>query len=268
VLFGKEGWNEFKDDFLKCEGERCEIWQVVRVPKEWKGDGVKGFFCGVCMGERMDRLVGEKKELRKKLQKVEMENEELKKKLKEKEKMMKKGAEILEEVGSEIKTMKDERRVERDERRSYAEMVKNTAKVVEDTRKVVKETIKEEVVKNNREEMRKRRVIIFGLPERSEKNEGTVKEQVKKVMEKLELGIIPKEVVRMGRKEGRTAPVIVELETEKEKWEVLKRKAILRRVSGFEKVFLEMDLSVEEREKKKKNRVMRRLEETDRKVVA
>ena len=86
----------------------------------------------------------------------------------------------------------------------------------------------------------------------------------------LPLSQVQKKIVRverMRKKDGEEAvikPVIVELESERDKWEVIEGKAALRQEEKWKKVFLELDLSREKREERRL-RAMERKEERKRK---
>ena len=121
---------------------------------------------------------------------------------------------------------------------------------------VKKSVIRKEVKSTNEEETRKKRIMIFNLKD---------VECVKDVFGKMGAGqscddVV--DVVRLRQKENGPIirPIIVEFRSEYDKWTVMRMKAKLRECEEYRSVFLEMDLSREEREVRKA-RVMRLKEE-------
>ena len=122
---------------------------------------------------------------------------------------------------------------------------------------VKKYVIRKEVKSTNEEETRKKRIMIFNLKNKTGKSD-------------VEFGKMGAgqscddvvDVVRLRQKENGPIirPIIVEFRSEYDKWTVMRMKAKLRECEEYRSVFLEMDLSREEREVRKA-RVMRLKEE-------
>ena len=116
-----------------------------------------------------------------------------------------------------------------------------------------KSEIRKEVEESNYETRRKKRMIVFNLKEKKEKNDRD------RVIEMIgDMGVRVREeeivdVVRMRKKDegGSIRPIIVEFRTEYDKWTVLRNKSDLREMTEYRSVFLEQDVSREEREKRR-----------------
>ena len=116
-----------------------------------------------------------------------------------------------------------------------------------------KSEIRKEVEESNYETRRKKRMIVFNLKEKREKNDRD------RVIEMIgDMGVRVREeeivdVVRMRKNyEGWSIrPIIVEFRTEYDKWIVLRNKSDLREMNEYRSVFLEQDVSWEEREKRR-----------------
>ena len=109
------------------------------------------------------------------------------------------------------------------------------------------------------DDMRSRRAIIFGL---KESKDHSVKEQVNEIIELLIGNNVSREsisdVVRMRANRDNVEhvrPVIVTFKAEYDKWQFLKNKSDLKEKDKFRSVFLEIDMSREERAAKRE-RVM------------
>ena len=116
-----------------------------------------------------------------------------------------------------------------------------------------KSEIRKEVEESNYETRRKKRMIVFNLKEKREKNGRD------RVIEMIgDMGVRVREeemvdVVRMRKKdEGESIrSIIVEFRTEYDKWTVLRNKSDLPEMNEYRSVFLEQDVSREEREKRR-----------------
>ena len=212
---------EFKEETLECEGEGCQVWQVVKVPKEWDAEKEGSFFCGICAGREINKLRKENKDLRENLGKNQTEMEVGLSTFGEK---MRKTIVELEEAKEETVRMTNEKLA------TYAEKVKSSLEKVEkesgalkkeDLRKEVRKEVRENVA----EERRKRRAIAFGLKVEDNKLESEVLE----MLSKLKVRAKPVRVERMRKRseEDETCkPVIIEFETEKENGRQWKGKGI------------------------------------------
>ena len=113
-----------------------------------------------------------------------------------------------------------------------------------------KSEIRKEVEESNYETRRKKRMIVFNLKEKKENNDRD------RVIEMIcDMGVRVREeeivdVVRMRKKDegGSIRQIIVEFRTEYDKWTVLRNKSDLREMNDYRSVFLEQDVSREERE--------------------
>ena len=118
---------------------------------------------------------------------------------------------------------------------------------------VKKSVIRKEVKSTNEEETRRKIIMIFNLKNKTGKSDV---ECVKDVFGKMGAGQGSNDVVdvvRLGQKENSPIirPIIVEFRSEYDKWTVMRMKAKLRECEEYRSVFLEMDLSREEREVRK-----------------
>lgn len=104
-------------------------------------------------------------------------------------------------------------------------------KAEEAMKKVVHVTVKE----NSKEELRKRRMVMYGLCKyEGKRDEELVSEVVKKIMGTNE--VRPTSVERMGNRNGiehSNRPVIIELRSETEKWKVLGKKSKVEKVCSL-----------------------------------
>ena len=103
-----------------------------------------------------------------------------------------------------------------------------------------KNEIKKEVEKSNYETRRKKRMIVFNLKEKREKNDRERKRVIKMIGD---MGVRVREeeivdAVRMRKKDegGPIRPIIVEFRTEYDKWTVLTNKSDLREMNEYKSV--------------------------------
>jgi hypothetical protein len=222
-------WKDYRDEFLGCEGPGCRIYQAVKVPKGWSGRGKGSFLWDLCR-EQIRELEGKVKGLEEEVKSGEEKGKE--------------------EVRSFAETV--QRSLEREMEGAKKRIEKESEAVREEVEKV-KEVVRVEVKRTSIEEVRKKRVMVFGL----KKKEGRTDEEMIGDM----LQVLGRKEECMREKEGEssgTRPVVVEFGSEQEKWKVLERKMALRRDDEFARVFLELDLSREEREVAKNKRVERK----------
>lgn len=232
----KGAWKGFKEVVSKCEGQGCPVWQVLRVPKQWKAEENKSFYCGICVGREVENLRRENASLR--------------------EQMLQKADKSVEE-NLNVKITTYAEKLKENIRESKKEVLHETKAVAaasmgEEWRKEVRKEVKE----NTAEERRKKRLIVFGMREDEDD-----KQQVEEMLEKMEVEKMVVKVERMRKREGEgdvIKPVIVEFASEKDKWEVLEKKANLRKEERWKKVFLELDLSREKREERRQKAMERK----------
>ena len=113
-----------------------------------------------------------------------------------------------------------------------------------------KSEIRKEVEESNYDTRRKKRMIVFNLKEKKEKNDrDRVIEMIGGVRVREEEIV---DVVRMRKKDegGSIRPIIVEFRAEYDKWTVLRNNSDLREMNDYRSV-LEQDVSREEREKRR-----------------
>ena len=147
----KGNWKGYKELVLECEGERCEVWQVIRVPKEWKGEEADRFYCGLCLGKEMRKLKEENAELRCQIQ-LKADNSI-------EENMNVKLTTYAEKLKENIKSSKEE-------------VLKETKTIaMNNMEKELKEEVRREVKVSAAEERRKKRVIVFGMAENDDTEE-------------------------------------------------------------------------------------------------
>ena len=231
VLSGE--WKGYKEVWVGCTGQGCSVWQQVRVKGDWKTDEEKVFFWGLCAGVEMEKM-------RMRVEKLEKEKEDLARKV---------------QVGRE------------EEYKSYKEaLVQAQRGAVEEAKREVEdgkvELIKEmrrEVRRSVDEEGKKRRVMVFGL----KTNGSSVERGVEGVLKTIGVESKPCRVTQFKRgkdaKEGWVAPIMIEFDTEREQREVLARKVMLKKDEEYQQVFLERDMTLEEREEKKRRWVLEML---------
>ncbi|ELU16040.1 hypothetical protein CAPTEDRAFT_199829 [Capitella teleta] len=162
-----------------------------------------------------------------------------------------------EEVRSFAETV--QRSLEREMEGAKKRIEKESEAVREEVEKV-KEVVRVEVKRTSIEEVRKKRVMVFGLKKKEGRTDEEMIGDMLQVLGRKE-ECKPRAVFRMREKEGESIgirPVVVEFGSEQEKWRVLERKMALRRDDEFARVFLELDLSREEREVAKNKRVERK----------
>ena len=110
-------------------------------------------------------------------------------------------------------------------------------------------------------ERRKLNVVIVNMKESEEREiEKRIKHDMEICIELFRngLGIIdikPERIDRIGRKmEGRVRPMLVKVKSEEERWQILKRNTKLRNNENYKRVFINKDMSREEREKDRRLR--------------
>ena len=227
-VFVRSGWPGFKEEWFECEGEGCKVWQMVRVPEEWKAEKSGAFYCGVCTGKELNKL--------------RIENADLREKLRGKADIAIEGR-ISQQIDTYAETLKKNIETSKSE---VLDTVEKSAPGGEEWIKVVRKEVKE----NTAEERRKKRIIVFGLNEN-----GRDKEDITEIISELKEGTKLVKIERMRKKEGEEGvkkPVIVEFESEREKWDVLEKKKELKDKIRWKDVFLEMDLSREKREERRR----------------
>ena len=212
-VFVRPGWPGFKEEWLECEGEGCKVWQVVRVPEEWKAEKSGAFYCGVCTGKELNKL--------------RIENADLREKLRGKADIAIEGR-ISQQIDTYAETLKKNIETSKSE---VLETVEKSVPGGEEWIKVVRKEVKE----NTAEERRKKRIIVFGLNEN-----GRDKEDITEMISELKEGTKLVKIERMRKKEGEEGvkkPVIVEFESEREKWDVLEKKKELKDTVRWKDVF-------------------------------
>ena len=209
-------------------------------------------------------MKGEKDLLRKEVEELRKEIGELKKEV----------GELKKEVGElRVQTITKDKEVDdvkAKEEHSWAIVAKKMKshnvferlEKVESDVIVKKSVIRKEVKSTNEEETRRKIIKIFYLKNKTGKSDV---ECVKDVFGNMGAGqscddVV--DVVRLRQKENGPIirPIIVEFRSEYDKWTVMRMKAKLRECEEYRSVFLEMDLSREEREVRKA-RVMKLKEE-------
>lgn len=245
----EEDWDDYEEMYVQCESENCGVWQSMMVKKGWKGKKKGSYFCGICLLVMVEGMRGENAKWRKRAEEAENKVKNLEKREGDKKEYAEVLKKDLRQEMQEVRKDLEEKRV-----RTEEEIKSNLTKEV-----------RTEVVRGQREETRKKRVIIFGLKNDGE-NDVTSVEEILRTITREE--IKPVLVERMREKEGEGGgscrPVIVEFRTETEKWRVLEKKGKLRKDERFKEVFLEIDLPLEVREaerKKQWEKRRKRLEE-------
>ena len=112
--------------------------------------------------------------------------------------------------------------------------------------------VRKQVKVANVDDLRSRKAIVFDMKESKEESD---KEQVNEIIEILGKNVKSEnvsDVIRM-RPTGeattnRVRPVIVEFKSEYDKWQFLRNKKDLKESDKYKRVFLEIDMSKEERE--------------------
>ena len=236
----------------------CKMWMSMMVPDEvdMEHEVLK---CGMCIVKEINVVKGEKELLRKEVGELRKEVAELRKKVGE---LRKEIGELKKEVGElrvqRINKGMEVAEVKTKEEDSWAIVAKKmkSHNVFERLEKVdsdiivKKSVIRKEVKSTNEEEPSKKRIMIFNLKNKTGKSDV---ECVKDVFGKM--GVDQScddvvDVVRLRQKENVPIirPMIAEVRSEYDKWTVMRMKAKLRECEENRSVFLEMDLSREERE--------------------
>ena len=226
-------WEGYKGMWMECGNDECEVWVQIKAPDGWSGEKDE-FRCGVCMVKEMMNLKREIEDLKTKMACMKSIDEE------RKEAGVYEGRESLKTWANMAKRLTNEKTIEKLER-------------VEEDVIMKKSEIRKEVEESNYETRRKKRMIVFNLKEKKEKNDRD------RVIEMIgDMGVRVREeeivdVVRMRKKDegGSIRPIIVEFRTEYDKWTVLRNKSDLREMTDYRSVFLEQDVSREEREKRR-----------------
>ena len=210
--------------------------------------------CGMCIVKEINVVKGEKDLLRKEVGELRKEIGELKKEV---------GELRVQSINKDKEVADVKTKVEH----SWAIVAKkmkshNVFERLESDMIIYKAVIRKEVKSTNEEETRKKSIMIFNLKNKTGKSDV---ECVKDVFGKMGAGqscddVV--DVVRLRQKENGpiVRPIIVEFSSEYDKWTVMRMKAKLRECEEYRNVFLEMDLSREEREVRKA-RVMKLKEE-------
>ena len=199
--------------------------------------------CGMCIVKEMNVVKGEKELLRKEVGELRVQS-------------INKDKEI-----ADVKT-KEEHSWAIVAKKMKSHNVFERLENVESDMIVKKSVIRTEVKSTNEEETRKKIIMIFILKNKTGKSDVEI---VKDVFGKKGAGqscddVV--DVVRLRQKENGPIirPIIVDFRSEYNKWTVIRMKAKLRECDEYSSVFLDMDLSREEREVRKA-RVMKLKEE-------
>ena len=243
-----------KDNGLECD--ECAMWfhigcegVALALYKQMQDHKGMLWFCKKCrpkvakqarelkqLKEEMKGLKEENRELTEDLQKEREENKEMREKisrLQEENREMMKRMKAWEEGWEEKENRIVERAVERIEGNMMGE-------------------IEEKMQKKNK-------VVMFNLKEAENREETRDKEKCEEIIkESLDLyDVKVRQVTRIGKKtEGKTRPILVEMENEKEKWAVVARAKRLREARNPEwrKIGVQPDMTRKEREENKKLR--------------
>jgi hypothetical protein len=253
----KSMWDGYKDVFLKCEGrDVCDVWQVVRVKEGWNPKKEGKFVCGICLRMLVAENEKEVEHWKKRAEKAEKAldrlEKEWKKDEKKEEKMKEERKTYAEKLGEQLRLHKEELEMKH---------VEAESKMKEDLTK----ELYDEVKRNQRDEARKKRMMVFGLKESWVGDEAQVQEMLDRVAAPMKINPVKIERLRVKengvnsqRKKEVCRPIVVEFRSETEKWQVLGKKSNLRKDREFKRVFLEMDLPWEMREAEKKKKWERR----------
>ncbi len=231
-------WSAYKEQYVQCSDEACEVWNVIRVKEDVELEDA-GFLCGLCAFREVKVL---KDKLNKESVAIQVGKE-------------------VEKLRSDLdnKTQEIETSVNENNRRWETVQKTNLTK----HERLIKENMRKEIKLVGEDERRKKRVVVFGLNE----EDGTSnKEQAERLLSKLNIGedVVITDIFRLKKKEdmSKDKPLMIEFDSENVKWKVLKNKASLKNLDGYVRVFLEMDLSIEERmERGKKFRELKKKKE-------
>ena len=220
-------WKKFKEEYVQCSTDQCETWTLVRVKVE-KDLKNFGFVCGFCANNEILNL---------------------KTKLAESDVKM---VDVTSVVDDKVKEMTESIT---EEKLKWTEVVrKNNTTASRNAVKLIKENLRKEIEIISDDDKQKKRMVVFGMHESADVNDRVKSEELLSKLDlDTEVGI--SDVFRL-RKKGdisREAPLLIEFESESDKWKVLKKKVSLKQIEGYEKVFLEMDLSLEEMLEKAKH---------------
>ena len=173
---------------------------------------------------------------------------------------------VMMEIGSMVKAQGDVKssvkdievtvkNIMKEENMTYADVTKKLVSKLE-KESVSKPSVEVKDVQNAvadclEQEKRRRNIVVFNVPELEkhlsvdEQAVNDSKQIVELIMEGLKLKIHPEKVTRMGRqKEGKIRPVVVTLQDEGEKWELLRMAKMLRDAGNrFERIYIAPDLS-------------------------
>ena len=248
-------WKNFVEEHVECTSNNCKIWTAVRVAEGVKFDDC-GFICGACAYKEILALKENLAETEKKLKKVMDE------KVKEMEVCVETEKKILTGV-LEIKVKEMESKVEV-EKMKWTEVVNRKNSVAaKNAVQSIKENMRREIVSIGEDDKRKKRIVIFGMHEKvGTENRKQVEELLGNLDLDTDVGI--SEVIRLKKKDDTSLdkPLLIEFESENDKWKVLKKKVILKQKPGYERVFLEMDLSPDVRlERARQYREQKKLRE-------
>lgn len=263
----KEDEDKYVQVLLQCEGEGCTVWQEVRVPENWDADKVGRFFCGICLGEELEKLRRENKKLREQLgrkaeeEAVEKELDKFQGKMRDTlAKLEREKEEVVRQTSEKVATYAQAvNNVERNMQEVKAEAIAAANSVVkgDSWRKEVKDAVRDNVF----EERRKRRIIVFGLKD-NKRDEEDVGDILMEIGVKCRLLMVER-MMRRENQEG-CRPVIVEVASERDRMDIMFKKGKLRN-TAWREVFLGMDLNREQREMKKKQAAARRAQKAEEK---
>lgn len=286
----KKGTKEQENDsdentevWMGCDTEECKIWSLVLVESGSVCDERETFMCGMCCAKGLAKTKSVNESLKKSVKKLEDEKSELENERKAIEKIVRESESTIEKLKEENKKLqtnvqvleKDEgvrkqesKKIEKliDENKIWAGIASRIEedKVFEKVAKAVcKDDLKKGVAEGNIEQLRKRRMIVFNLNKSVQR---TDRQQVRSMFEVLNVSrsISDEDVVSVTRmrekengQEGEIRPVIVEFKSSFERSLVMKGKAELRENEEYKRVFLVRDLSRDEREEEKRQRLER-----------
>lgn len=167
---------------------------------------------------------------------------------------------ILEQIKNKLDVL-DQRseRIENKLSNCHEELKKLTLENAELREENIK--LKEQVMEQDdrldllEKETRKKKIVIQGIQDSQEECDLELKEKIRTVLRKIEVQINieneTQEVIRLGRYgNGRTRPVLIELNTWNKKWEIMKSAKKLRDFKDL-KIWITEDYSKKVREQRK-----------------
>lgn len=245
---GKPVWGT-KIDSISCDV--CTRWYHPSC------QGIAGNMCELITEAKLVWLCSEcKKELPRFRELIENKSAEVKHDDGSLARIEEKLDDIRKVISHQGSVLRETTQLQAEAKKTYAEIAKASGQFKGGiSRDMLKECIEEVKVQTSEQDRRKCNLVISNLPEGGISEDMSFFSDILK--KELNLSLKPSKAYRAGKRlEGKPRLLIVTMEDEGKKWEVLKRGKLLRESADevLKSVYINLDLTFEERQENKKLR--------------